>query len=391
MKNHSVQSWQKFGTSIFSQMTAVANQVGAVNLAQGFPDFDGPNILKDVAKRFVDQGSNQYVASIGLPALRDAVAKRRSETSGVNWNPQDEITVTCGATEGLWCALTALLGVGDELLCFAPAYDSYEPAAFARGATTRYVPLIPPDFSLTRDMLRNSVNEKTKVILLNTPQNPCGKVYSRIELEWIRDVAEEFDLIVVADEVYEEIVFDGHVHVSISSIPRMLERCVIISSISKTYSYTGWKVGYVMAPKELTTAIRNIHQFTVFCVPGPLQLAASEALAIDRGYYANLKEQMNGQRLRLAKELKELGWQVSQPQGTYFLNASYSAHSSLHDAEMAQRLCRQAGIATIPMSTFYHGQPSPERWLRFAFCKTEKTVEAALNRIRAINWREISS
>jgi len=391
LSHPSLKSWQKFGTSIFSQMTATANEVGAVNLAQGFPDFDGPNVLKEVAKRYIDTGSNQYVASVGLLPLREAVARRRSTTTGVDWNPQTEITITCGATEGLWCALTALLSPGDELLCFAPAYDSYEPAAFARVATTRYVPLMPPDFSLSKEVIRNFVNKNTKVILLNTPQNPCGKVYTKNELEWIRDIAEEFNLVVVADEVYEEIVFDGHKHVSISTIPRMRERCVIISSISKTYSYTGWKVGYVMANVELSSSIRNVHQFTVFCVPGPLQMAAAEALTIDDGYYTELKQQMNSQRLRLAKELMSLGWDVAEPAGTYFLSANYAKHCSLPDNEVAARLCRRSGIATIPMSTFYHGQPAPQHWLRFAFCKNDKTVETAVQRLRSINWQDIKA
>jgi aspartate/methionine/tyrosine aminotransferase len=384
--------WNRFGTSIFSKMTALANQVGAINLAQGFPDFDGPDQIKHRALEAIAKGPNQYATSIGLRNLRQGIAKRRYRTTAMNYDPETEITVTSGATEGIYCALQALLQPGDEIICFEPSYDCYEPAAHARGAKTRYVRLQPPRFEFGMAQLEAQITSKTRLIVLNTPQNPSGKVFSRIELEIIAAAAIKHDLVVVADEVYDEIVFDSNQHLSIATFPGMRDRTVVVASTAKTYSFTGWKVGYTLASVPISTAIRNIHQYTVFCSAAPLQDAMFEAFELPDSYYDELRHMMLTARDRLLGALLRNGWKAEKPQGTYFICADFSEHSDVPDQRMALLLAEKAGIATIPMSSFYPGNSAdaaPRTWLRFAFCKVPKTIDRAIEKIDAIKWKSI--
>jgi N-succinyldiaminopimelate aminotransferase len=385
------QQWQRFGTSIFSQMTALANQVGAVNLAQGFPDFDGPDEIKRRAIESIEHGPNQYAAAIGLKPLRELVARRRQASSGVHYDADTEVTITTGATEGIYSTMQALLQPGDEVICFTPVYDMYEPAAHARGASVRFVQLMPPRYEFPRADVEKEISPRTQVIVLNSPQNPSGKIFSDSELQIIADVAQQHDLIVVADEVYEEITFDGYRHRSIADLPGMKERTVVVSSTAKTFSFTGWKVGYVLAQPQLTEAIRNVHQYTVFCTATPLQQAMTAAFELPQSYYEDLRENMRHSRDRLLAALQECGWEVCIPQGTYFITANYGKHSARKDQDLVRELARKFGIATIPMSTFYPGySAAPSTWLRFAFCKTPKTIDQAISRLHSITWPDLA-
>jgi N-succinyldiaminopimelate aminotransferase len=387
-----LEDWSRFGTSIFSKMTALANQVGAINLAQGFPDFDGPDEIKRRAFESITKGPNQYATSIGLKELRQGISERRQSATSMKYDADTEVTVTSGATEGIYCALQALLRPGDEIVCFEPSYDCYEPAAHARGAKTRFVRLQPPTFEFAASQLEAQISPKTQLIVLNTPQNPSGKVFNRAELEIIAATAIKHDLVVVADEVYDEIVFDSNQHLSIASLPGMRDRTVVVGSTAKTYSFTGWKVGYTLASPSISTAIRNIHQYTVFCSASPLQDAMISAFELPSSYYDELRQVMLSARNRLMDALLRNGWKTPKPQGTYFICADYSAHCGLEDQQVAVQLAEKAGIATIPMSSFYPGVGGdhvPRTWLRFAFCKTPKTIDRAIEKIDAIDWKWI--
>lgn len=382
-----VTKWDQFGTSIFSVMTLKAMQAGAVNLAQGFPDFDGPDEIKEAAIAAIRGNLNQYAPAPGLPALRELLAAKQKEKSGITYSPDTEVTVFSGATEAIYCAMQALLEAGDEIIAFEPAYDSYAPGAFAAGAKVVGVPLMPPTWTFDAEALRRAVTPRTRAIIVNTPHNPTGRVFTRAELQIIRDLAVEKDLLVITDEVYEALVYAPHQHVSLATLPGMAERTVVISSTSKTYSFTGWKVGYAFAPAALTKALRAVHQFTVFCSATPLQAGMLAALKLAPSYYEDLNADYRSKRDALCEILTSAGFKVRPPEGTYFALADYSGLKDVDDVTFCTWLTETIKVAAIPISVF-HSDPVAAgrrlRHVRFAFCKGADTLQAAATKLKAL-------
>lgn len=372
--------WQRFPTSIFTVMTQAARQVNAINLAQGFPDFDGPDTIKDKAIDAIRGGFNQYCPSFGIPELREKIARRKEKTSGLSFSPDHEITVFSGATEAIFASILAVMEAGDELVTFEPFYDSYPQAVCAAGGVFKAVPLKAPHWEFDVEALRAAITPRTKVLMLNTPHNPTGHVFSKNELQQIAALAIKHNLYVISDEVYEDIIFEPATHISIASLPGMAERTITISSTSKTFSMTGWKIGYAFAPAPLTQLMRTVHQAIVFCSATPLQYGMLAAFDLPASYYAELKKEYQQRRDALVEALNHLGFKCAAPLGSYFVLADYSAHSDRTDVDMAMHLTQEAKVATIPISGFYV-QPDQAlkelRFLRFGFCKNLATLKAA--------------
>ena len=372
-----------FGTSIFSEMTKLAVEHGAINLSQGFPDFEGPPALVDAAVAALRGGTNQYARSQGLPALAAAVAAHQRKFYGLDYDEATEVACFAGCTEGIAASLIGLLDPGDEVVLFEPFYDSYPACAAMAGATARHVTLRFPDFALDEAALRAAITDRTRVVVLNTPHNPSGKVFDAGELDAIARVAIERDLIVVADEVYEHLVYDGARHVPIASRPGMRERTVTLSSSGKTFSFTGWKVGWATGPRPLIDAIQRAHQFLTFCGAAPLQAAVAEGLrVVDDGFYAELAAAYEARRDFLVDALRAAGFVVSVPRGAYFVLADFRALDGRDDVAFARHLTTTIGVAAIPPSPFYaRDVDEGRRLLRFAFCKKRETLARAAERL----------
>lgn len=372
-----IKSWSDFGTSIFTTMTQAANHHGAVNLAQGFPNFDGPAEVKEAAVEAIRGSWNQYAPSHGIPKLRGLLHERCIKTSGMSYDPDLEITVFSGATEALFCSFLGLLARGDEVITFAPYFDCYPAGAFGAGATLVEIPLTTPDWTFTKEDIEARVTPKTKVILVNTPHNPTGRVFSREEMTIIADIAIRYDLIVVTDEVYEELVYDGTEFVRMNTLPGMRERTVVISSTAKTFSFTGWKVGFTFAPPELTNRLRSVHQFTVFCSATPLQAGLCKALEMQESYYKQLRTDYTARRDFLYSSLAKLGFKMRLASGAYFLVADYGHMSDLQDTAFSLWLTEHRKVAVIPTSVFYNNPTevaAKQKYVRFAFCKDLETL-----------------
>ena len=379
------EKWSRFGTSIFTTMTVAANRFGAVNLAQGFPNFDGPEEIKAAAIEAIRGNFNQYAPSIGIPRLRTLLAHRMLKTSGLSYDPETEITVYAGATEALFCVFQAFLSPGDEVIAFAPFFDCYPAGAFSSGAKLVEVQLKSPDWTFNLEDLEAAVSPQTKMILVNTPHNPTGRVFTKDEMTLIADFAKRHDLLVVTDEVYEELIYDDLPFTRMTTLDGMRERTVIISSTAKTFSLTGWKVGFTYAPPHLTRELRGIHQFTVFCGATPLQAGICAALELSDKYYADLRREYTSRRDHLCDGLKRLGFRFLRPQGTYFVVADYSHLSNKPDTEFALWLAEHKKVAVIPTSTFYEKPDvvaARQSYVRFAFCKDIETLELALKNLR---------
>ena len=371
-----------FGTTVFTEMTELAARHGAVNLGQGFPDFDGPEFVKDAALRAIRDGRNQYVRMFGLPELNRAVAAHRRRFYGLDYDPDREVTVFSGATEALFATFQALFDAGDEAILFEPFYDSYRPALANAGARAVVVPLPVPDFRLDPDALARAVTPRTRAIVLNSPLNPVGKVFARAELEAVAEVCRRHDLLAITDEVYEHLVFDGE-HLPLAVLPGMRGRTVMISSAGKTFSLTGWKIGYACAPEPLTRALRAAHQFVTFCSPGPFQLAAAAGLAADDAFFARFVAGYRARRDRLCAGLAAAGFDVLVPQGTYFVVADIRPLGCDDDLAFCRALPEAKGVAAIPVSAFCEEPARVRHLARFAFCKTDATLDAALARLAA--------
>jgi len=374
--------WSAFGTSIFSLMTQAANRHGAVNLAQGFPNFDGPNEIKEAAIDAIRGASNQYAPSSGLPRLRELLAARMKDATTLKYDPEHEVTVFSGATEALFCAFQAFFQRGDEIITFAPFFDCYPAGAFSAGAKLVEVQLRTPDWTFRAEDLDAKLTKNTKAILINTPHNPTGRVFSRSELNVLAEFAKKNDLLVITDEVYDSLVYDEMEHLTIASLPEMRERTVVISSTAKTFSLTGWKVGYAFAPKRLTDELRGVHQFTVFCSATPLQVGMCRALEFGNDYYKSLKRDYTERRDTLCNGLQKLGYKFRLPQGTYFVVADYSHVSQLPDSEFSLWLTEFKKVAVIPTSVFYENPASirsKQFLVRFAFCKDTETIKQGLS------------
>lgn len=372
-----------FGTTIFSEMTRLAQAHGAINLAQGFPDFEGPASIIEAAVEALKSGHNQYARSMGHPKLVEAIARKQKRDYGVERNPETEVLVTSGATEAIAAALIGLLNPGDEVVTFSPYYDSYPAACAMAGATMRTCPLRFPDFALDLDALGQAMSPRTRVLLLNTPHNPTGKVFSTAELASIARLCRERDLTVVTDEVYEHLVWDDHRHVPMATLPGMDERTLTISSAGKTFSLTGWKIGWATGPASLIAATQAAHQYLTFSTATPLQLAVAQALdAHGPAWLSTLTAEYEERRTLLQQALEETGFAVAPAQGTYFMLADFSALADEDDRWFARRLVEEAGVATIPPSPFYASPEEAARLVRFAFCKKLETLEAAAERLR---------
>jgi N-succinyldiaminopimelate aminotransferase len=375
-----------FGTTIFAEMTRLAVERGAINLSQGFPDFEGPPALLSAATNALWSGDNQYARSRGHPALGAEIAASRERLYGLDLDPLEEVVVFSGATEGICSSILGLLDPGDEAILFEPVYDSYAPCLAMAGATPRFVTLRFPDLALDPDELRAAVTDRTRMIVLNTPMNPSGKVFTSEELEVVAGVARERDLIVLADEVYEHLTFDGAEHVPIATLPGMRERTLTLSSTGKTFSLTGWKVGWGTGPRELIDAAQAAHQFVTYATATPLQAAMAVALRDFTGDYLDtFREEYRERRDFLVAALRDAGFGVRAPAGTYFVLADFSALHDGDDREFAHWLTREHGVACIPPSAFYPAHPEEGRKLaRFAFCKRMDTLREAAERLGRI-------
>jgi len=372
---------QAFTQSIIREMTRLNNQYGGVNLAQGFPDFDPPEEIKEAAIQAIRDGHNQYAITWGTPLLRQAIAEKVGWYNGIIADPDRHITVTCGATEAMMATMMAVVNPGDEVIIFAPYYENYGPDTIVSGAKPVYVTLHAPDFTFDPTELAAAFSPATKAIVVNTPHNPTGKVFTRDELSLIADLCQKYDVLAITDEIYEHILYDGFSHVSIATLPGMAERTVTISGLSKTYSVTGWRIGYVIAPEAISEAVRRVHDFLTVGAPAPLQMAAVTALRIDRGYYTNLAAQYAQKRDLLLPILRDLGFTVFTPQGAYYQWTDFSAVSALPDMAFAEFLVRDVGVATVPGSGFYHSRELGAHNIRFTFSKRPETLCAAATRL----------
>jgi N-succinyldiaminopimelate aminotransferase len=374
---------QGLGTTIFAEMSARAVATGSINLGQGFPDRDGPAAIARAAAAAILTGhGNQYPPGPGLPELRRAIAAHQQRFYQLDYDPDTEVLVTTGATEAIAAALLALVEPGDEVIAFEPYYDSYAASIAMAGGIRVPVTLRPPGFRPDLAALAQAVTPRTRLILLNTPHNPTGSVFTRDELAAIAALAVERDLLVVTDEVYEHLIFDGE-HVPVAQFPGLRERTVAISSAGKTFSFTGWKIGWVTAAPELVTAVRTAKQFLTFVSGGPFQYAVAEALALPDEYYARLRAELAAQRDLLTGGLADLGFEVYPPQGTYFVTADIKPLGRGDGLEFCRLLPERAGVVAIPAAVFYDDQDTAATLVRFAFCKRPEVLTEALARLKA--------
>jgi aspartate/methionine/tyrosine aminotransferase len=372
-----------FGTSIFTEMTRLAVEHGAVNLGQGFPDFPAPDFIKEAAARAIAADRNQYAPAPGLPRLRQAIATHFQQRHGVAVDAEREVTVTAGATEALFDSVLALVDPGDEVIVIEPAYDSYVPAIQMAGGKPVFVTARPPAWDLDLDELARAFTARTKLLILNTPQNPTGKVFSEAELDALAALCQQHDVLALCDEVYSEITFAGSSHVPLCTRPGMRERTVTVDSLGKTFSVTGWKIGWAIAPPELTAAIRGVHQFVTFCNATPFQEAAADAMtaATAIGYYDALRATYAARRERLAEILTDAGLPTLPIGGAYFLLADIAHLPFADDVAFCRHLTTVVGVAAIPPSAFYADPQTAPRLARFCFAKSEATLDAAGERL----------
>ncbi|MEZ4594304.1 MAG: methionine aminotransferase [Chloroflexota bacterium] len=373
-----------FGTTIFTEMTALANAHQAINLGQGFPDFAAPTFMKEAAIAAIAADVNQYAPANGRPALRQAIAQKMQTFYGLEANPNTEITVLHGATEAIFATILGLVNPGDEVIVFEPFYDSYVPAIQMAGGIPRFYTLRPPQWQIDTAELAALFNAKTKLIIVNTPHNPTGKVFTPAELAQIATLCQQHDVLALTDEVYEHLVFDRKQHQTLASLPGMAQRTILISSLGKTFSVTGWKVGWTIAPPELTRAIFRAHQFMTFCGAAPLQEAAVTAVSQPAPFYTELTDFYASKRNFLLDALNSAGLTPIPPSGTYFIMVDISHLGFANDVAFCRYLTTEVGVAAIPPSAFYHNPADGAGLARFAFCKEEKTLAEAASRLQRL-------
>ncbi|CAH9080655.1 unnamed protein product [Cuscuta europaea] len=372
---------EKFKTTIFTQMSMLAIKYGAINLGQGFPNFDGPDFVKEAAIQAIRDGKNQYARGHGVPDLNAAVAARFKKDTGLAIDPDKEVTVTSGCTEAIAATMLGLINPGDEVILFAPFYDSYEATLAMAGAKIKCVTLRPPDFSVPLDELRSSISKNTRAILLNTPHNPTGKMFTQEELNVIASLCIENDVIVFADEVYDKLAFETE-HISIASLPGMYERTVTMNSLGKTFSLTGWKIGWAIAPPHLTWGVRQAHSFLTFATSTPMQYASAAALKAPDSYYVELKRDYLVKKAILVDGLKAAGFTVYPSSGTYFVMVDHTPFGMKDDISFCEYLIKEVGVVAIPTSVFYLNPEDGKNLVRFAFCKDEQTLRSAVERMK---------
>jgi aspartate/methionine/tyrosine aminotransferase len=375
-----------FTESVIREMTRQALVHGAVNLAQGFPDFPAPAEIKEAAQQAIAGDVNQYAITWGAKKLRDAIARQMGVWQGMTVDPEREITVCCGSTEAMISTLLAVCNAGDEVVIFEPFYENYGPDAVLSGARPRFVKLRPPteaggEWTFDEKELRAAFHKQTKAIILNTPNNPTGKVFTRTDLELIRDLCVEFDVLAITDEIYEHILYDGTRHISIASLEGMRDRTVTINGLSKTYSVTGWRVGWTVAPERITDAIRKVHDFLTVGAPAPLQEAGAAALSLPADYYSKLAEGYRVRRDHLMPALTAAGFRCFLPRGAYYVMTDISAFGYADDLAFTKYLVTEIGVAAVPGSSFYRDPKDGARQVRFAFCKKAETLDEAERRL----------
>ena len=365
-------------------MTRLALTKGAINLAQGFPDFPAPAVLKQAAADAIDADINQYAITWGAKPFRDAIAAKYRRTYAMEFDPEREITVCCGATEGMIASLLAVTDPGDEVIVFEPYYENYHPDTLLCGAERKLVKLRAPDWSFDPDELRRAFSPRTKAIIVNTPNNPTGKVFSREELLYIASLCQEFDALAITDEIYEHITYDGHRHVPMITLPGMRDRSVLINSMSKTFSVTGWRVGWVLASPSLTATIRKVHDFLTVGAATPLQQAGVMALSLPDSYFAGLSAEYEGRRAAAIEMLENAGFRCYRPQGAYYVMTDISAFGSWDDVSFARYLVETIGVAGVPGSSFYLNSQDGSSQIRFCFCKKYETLTSAGQKLAAL-------
>ena len=380
---------EHFTESVIREMTRQAMLYGAVNLAQGFPDFPAPAEIKRAAQEAIAAEVNQYAITWGAKSLRNAIARQMQEWQGIAVDPETQITVCCGSTEAMISTLLAVCNKGDEVVIFEPFYENYGPDSVLSGAKPVFVKLRPPktgndEWTFDERELRAAFHGQTKAIILNTPNNPTGKVFTRAELELIRDLCVEFNVLAITDEIYEHILYDGTQHISMASLEGMSERTVTINGLSKSYSVTGWRVGWAVGPPAITNAIRKVHDFLTVGAPAPLQEAGAAALGLPRAYYENLATGYCARRDRLIPALTEAGFRCFHPRGAYYVMTDISAFGFSDDVVFTKYLVKEIGVAAVPGSSFYNDPRDGAKQVRFAFCKKDATLDEAGKRLRRL-------
>ena len=381
------QKAQKFTESVIREMTRLAHRHNAVNLAQGFPDFPAPVEIKDAAVDAIRADINQYEITWGNRDFRRAVADRFRQDTGLEVDPEREMTVCCGATETMIASLLAIIDPGDEIVVFEPFYENYGPDAIICGAQTRYVRLRPPDWTFDPQELAAAFTDRTRAIIVNTPNNPTGKVFVREELELIAEQCRRTGAYAITDEIYQFLVYDGFKHVSLATLPGMRERTITINAMSKTYSVTGWRIGYAIAPPETTNAIRKMHDFLTVGAAAPLQQAGATALRFPEVYYQKLCGEYKARRDRMLAGLEEVGFQCLHPHGAYYIMADISGFGFPNDVEFARYLVKDIGVGVVPGSSFYRDPASGSQQVRFTYCKKDSTLDEALRRLQKLKHR----
>jgi aspartate/methionine/tyrosine aminotransferase len=389
----------QFTESVIREMTRLALQHNAVNLSQGFPDFAAPAEIKEAARQAISDDINQYAITWGAKPLRDAIVEKFERTQGVKVDPEREITICCGSTEAMMSAMMAIINPGDEIVVFEPFYENYGPDAILSGATPKFVKMRPPAdensvWTYDENELAAAFGSKTKAIIVNTPNNPTGKVFTRAELEFIRDLCVRWNAYCITDEIYEHILYDGAEHISMASIEGMRERTIVINGMSKTYSVTGWRVGWAIAPAEATSAIRKVHDFLTVGAAAPLQQAGAMALKSPQAYYDKLASTYAEKRARLLKILMGAGFTVYKPRGAYYIMTDISRFADpdakrfpadTKDVRFAKYLVQEIGVAVVPGSSFYNDSRDGASQIRFTFCKKESTLAAAEEKLKKLS------
>lgn len=376
--------------SVIREMTRLALQHNAINLSQGFPDFDPPREIIDAAHRALDEGLNQYAVTWGVLPLRQAVSDKMKEWYSLDYDPNVNITVTCGVTEAIVSATMAVATPGDEVIVIEPYHENYVACVIFAGAKPVFVPLRPPRYELDADQLRRAFSSKTRAIILNSPHNPTGRVFTRTELEGVAQLCREFDVVAITDEIYDHIIYDNHTHIPIATLDGMYERTITISGLGKTFAVTGWRLGYACAPEPYSTALRTVHDFSTICAPTPLQFAAAAAMELPNTYYAGVKRDYTMRRARMMAILEQAQFRAQPPEGAYYVMADFSAWSQRLRAEgfegddyaFARHMTQEVGVAVVPGSSFYTTPGLGKTQVRFAFAKRLDTLDRAEERLK---------
>jgi aspartate/methionine/tyrosine aminotransferase len=386
VKNYASIKASHFTESVIREMSRVAAAHGAINLAQGFPDFPAPDAIKEAASQAIFHDHNQYAITWGTKDLRESIAWRLNQDYAIDIDPEQQITVCCGSTEGMVATLLATVNPGDEVIVFEPFYENYGADVILCGATPKYVTLHTPDFHLDLDELTAAFSDRTRAIIINTPHNPTGKVFSREELQVIADLCIKYDVLAITDEIYEYIIYDGAQHIPLWKNPGMADRTIMINSISKTYSVTGWRIGYVVASAQISQSIRKVHDFLTVGAAAPLQVAAAAAMRFEPEYYKNLASFYAKRRDLLLNALTSAGFTCVKPAGAYYIMTDIRPFGWDDDVKFAEYLTKEIGVAPVPGSSFYRStSPDAHVFIRFCFCKKIETLQAAVERLKKLN------